>query len=341
MVYKRKGRKGWWFSYRDQQNRQHQKYGGKTRRKALVAERELILAEQPPSPADLNEFIMNQYWPAQKAHLTPRAMEREQGILNLHLGPYFAGPMGEIDRPKILAYTNKRLGQNVSRETVRKELGILKHILRIAVRLSLLLRNPFDDLEAKDWPKKGEERTRHLTPEEWNRLLFFLPEDKRAAAIILVNTGLRRGEIFSLQWSDLDFRHKIGYLKHTKNRKPRWFILTPQMIETLKSIPRIKNNPKIFCLYSANALTIAIRRAAVKAGLHDFRLHDLRHTFATSIRQRGAGLDVVQDLLGHADPRQTRRYAHLGDEQLEDAARSIEKVFTIQPKDPEKKQGVN
>lgn len=340
MVYKRRDRKGWWFSYRDQANRQHQKYGGKTKRAACVAERELISAVQPPSPADLNEFIMNQYWPGQKAHLSPRGLEREQGILNLHLGPYFAGPMGAIDRPRILAYTNKRLA-SVSRETVRKELGILKHILRIAVKLQLLLRNPFEDLESKDWPARGEDRTRHLPPEEWNRLLFFLPEDKRAAAIILVNTGLRRGELFSLQWTDLDFRHKIGYLKTTKSRKPRWFILTAQVIETLKTVPRVKNNPKIFCLYSANALTIAIQRAAVKAGLIDFRLHDLRHTFATSIRQRGAGLDVVQDLLGHADPRQTRRYAHLGDDQLEKSARLIEGMFTIQPKDPDKKQRVN
>jgi integrase len=305
-----------------------------------LEERKLILSTLPPSPSDLNEFVMNQYWPAQKAHLTQEGMAREQSILNLHLGPYFAGNMGDIDRPRILAYTNKRL-ETVSRETVRKELTILKHILRVATKLQVIDRNPFNDLEQKDWPAKGEERTRHLTPAEWNRLLFFLPEVKRAAAILLVNTGLRRGELFSLKWTDLNFRSQVGYLKKTKSGKPRWFVMTAEVIEALKAVPRVKNEARIFSLFSPDALTIAIKRAAKVAGIEDFRLHDLRHTFATSIRQRGAGLDVVQDLLGHADPRQTRRYAHLGDTQLEDAARSIEKVFAVEPENPEIKGKVH
>lgn len=330
MVYKRKDRKGWWFFYRDRENRQHQKGGYKTRREALLEERKLILGLQPAPANDLNRFVEDQYWPAQKAHLSQRGMDREQSIINLHLGPYFAGLMSDIDRAKIMAYVNERL-KCVSRETVRKELTILKHILRIAVKLNLLYRNPFDDLEAKDWPARGEERTRHLTPREWTRLLRYIPADKKAAAILLIYTGLRRGEIFKLEWTDLDFKHKVGYVQKGKTERTRWFFLTQEVVEALRLVPRVKDNPRIFCLFSPNALSIAVKRAAIKAQLTNFRLHDLRHTFATSVRQRGAGLDVVQDLLGHADPRQTRRYAHLGVEQLEEAAKSIENMFAIRP----------
>jgi integrase len=341
MVYRRTGRKGWWFSYRDSSSKQYQKWGGQTRHAAALAERELVLSLSPLPPTDLNRFVEEQYWPGQKAHLSPKSIERESGIINKHLGPAFSGMMGSIDRSRILAYTNLRLKAGASRESVRKELNILKHLLRIAVKLEFLARNPFQDLEQKDWPAKGEERTRHLSPEEWNALLLHLPKEKRAAAILLVNTGLRRGELFSLEWTDLDFRKGVGYLKKTKPRKPRWFFLTGEMVECLKSIPRIKGNPKVFSTFTPNALTMAIRRAAKAAGLADFRLHDLRHTFATSVRQRGHGLDVLQDLLGHSDPRQTRRYAHLGDEQLDQAARSIAGVFTMEPIEPEKKEKVN
>jgi hypothetical protein len=81
-------------------------------------------------------------------------------------------------------------------------------------------------------------------------------------------------------------------------------------------------------MFTANALTVAFSRAVRKAKISDFHLHDLRHSFATELRKRGNGLDVIAKLLGHSDLRMTQRYAHLGDEILEQATQSIQGVFT-------------
>jgi hypothetical protein len=205
-VYKRKDRNGeYWFRFRFKQGSKttrYNRYGGGTRTKAQLAERELITQLENAKPADpetdLNEFILTHYWPSQKNHLTPQAMIRERDILNKHLGPFFAGSMRQVNRQRIVKYIDYRKSgtekqRGVSNESIRKELNILKHLLRIAVKLKMLSRNPFDDLEGKDWPEKGQERTRHLSGDEWPRILREVPLVMRPAVILCVNTGLRRG----------------------------------------------------------------------------------------------------------------------------------------------------
>src|SRR5438132_1578691 len=191
-VRKRKGRPGWYFKHRDPKTKkEYFRYGGPTRRAAQVAERKLIQELEKssgkfPGDDDLNNFIETDYWPSQKNHLTPKGAERGRGILNKHLGPDFSGPMSKITRAKLIAYIDKRLNHDhASRESVRKELTVFKHALRIAVKIQLLARNPFEDLEQKDWPPKGEERTRHLVGDEWPRLIAEVPRIMRPAAAVL------------------------------------------------------------------------------------------------------------------------------------------------------------
>jgi integrase len=335
-IYPRKDRNGeYWFRFRFKQGgktTQYHRYGGATQRAAQVAERKLIGELEGARPGDpdndLNEFILVHYWPAQKNHLTSDGMIRERGILNDHLGQYFAGPMSQINRQRIIAYIDYRKNgkggkRKVGNETVRKELTILKHVLRIAVKLGMLSKNPFEELDKKDWPPKGQERTRHASGDEWPRLLREVPLVMRPAVIVLVNSGIRRGELMNLEHTDLDFERGVAYLPKTKNGKPRWFRLGPEIIELLKGLDVQQGNPKVFWQFTRNNLSVTVKRAVRRAGIQDFRLHDLRHTFATQVRQNGHGLDVIQKLLGHSDPRMTQRYAHLGDDLLNQAARFI------------------
>lgn len=253
--------------------------------------------------------------------------------MNKHLGPYFAGPLSTIDRARIIGYITKRTEERASRETIRKELTILKHALRIAVKPSvgMLEHNPFDELERSDWPAPGHKRTRHLVGNEWKRLMEKLSLDKRPAVILLVNSGMRRGELFALEWHDIDFNKRVAWVARTKGGsrtgKGRWVRLTPEMVELLRSMPRLKDNSKVLWQFSPNALTVAYRRAVAAAKLHNLRLHDLRHTFATTLREAGVGIDVLADMLGHADLRQTQIYAHVGKGLLDKAAKSIEGKF--------------
>jgi site-specific recombinase XerD len=71
------------------------------------------------------------------------------------------------------------------------------------------------------------------------------------------------------------------------------------------------------------------KKACRKASIHDFRFHDLRHTFASSLVQRGVDLYRVQRLLGHRNAKMTERYAHLAPENLREAVRVLDQGITI------------
>ena len=339
MVYRRKGRIGWWFHYyHPEHGRQCEakcKSEGKRAANLEAAQLKSELARQfvPVATDDFEAFIRRDYWPSQRNHLTPKGLEREQGIFDKHLGPFFRGPMRRIDRALLISYIAQRLGgqKPASRESVRKELHILKHALRIAVKVRILARNPFDELERQDWPSPGEKRTRHLDGTEWQRLIAKVPREKRASVILLVNSGMRRGELMALEWSDINFSSGSAWVPRTKGGvrtgKGRWVKLTQEMCSLIASLPRAQANPRVIWQFTPEALTVAFRRAAAAAGLANFRMHDLRHTFATTLRKAGYGIDVIAQLLGHADLRQTQIYAHIADETLNDAVASVQGQF--------------
>jgi len=95
------------------------------------------------------------------------------------------------------------------------------------------------------------------------------------------------------------------------------------MVELLRSEPRQKGNRRIFWSFKANQFSVEIGRAVKRAGLENFRLHDLRHSFATALKEEGFDIDVIAKLLGQADLRMTMRYAHIGNKQLDEAVESI------------------
>ena len=151
-------------------------------------------------------------------------------------------------------------------------------------------------------------------------------DENRAAAqaiMLLLLTGARRREITLAKWEQVDWTRRALLVSVSKSGKPRTIALnTAATMAVLKSIPRDPACPYIFptrlvgIFYSWNR----IRR---RAGLADVRLHDLRHSFASLLVNRGVSLYVVQGLLGHASPRMTQRYAHLAPQTLLDAAEVV------------------
>ena len=80
--------------------------------------------------------------------------------------------------------------------------------------------------------------------------------------------------------TDINLDAGMAYLGRTKNGKPRWFRLSPELVEMLKELPTKEGEPKVFWMFTANALTVAVSRAIKRAGLQDFRLHDLRYVLS-------------------------------------------------------------
>lgn len=174
---------------------------------------------------------------------------------------------------------------------------------------------------------KEEKRERYLSSAELSELgsalSHYIEETggvyQAAAVRLLVLTGARLNEILKLRWSEVDFESKLLRLSDSKTGKKNIRLSAPA-IEILAELPRQAANPYVICGAKAGAHLVNLqkpwRRIRKAAGLHDVRLHDLRHSFASIAVSDGASLPVIGALLGHTQPSTTARYAHLSDDPL-------------------------
>lgn len=142
--------------------------------------------------------------------------------------------------------------------------------------------------------------------------------------LLALNTGMRRGELTSITWSDVNFHTKTVTIRagYAKSAKARHIPLNSEALEVLK-VYRKQSDPegRLFNVVSVKKSWNAL---ATAAGLSTFRFHDLRHTFASKLVMAGVDLNTVRELLGHADIRMTLRYAHLAPEHK---AAAVEKLL--------------
>ncbi|NLO92215.1 MAG: site-specific integrase [Elusimicrobia bacterium] len=162
--------------------------------------------------------------------------------------------------------------------------------------------------------KRGREtnrRIRYLEEEEIKRLLSVCNPRLFPVLACAIMTGMRKGEMLNLTWENINLDQRIIYILKSKSGKPREIPIATQLQEVLLNLgPRPTGN--VFELPD-----ICLRRffaqALKDAGIVAFRFHDLRHTFASHFIMRTKNLPALQQLLGHASPQMTQRYAHLAE----------------------------
>ena len=180
-------------------------------------------------------------------------------------------------------------------------------------------------------------RVRYLAPDEAARLLDACPDWLRPIVVISMNTGMRRGEILGLRYDTLDLANRLINIEQTKNNERRIIPMNQTVYDTLNQYTSRHDTPYVFAQpngtpYTATNVTTAFRRAAKKARLTNFRLHDLRHHFASSLAMHGHGLRTIQELLGHKDPKMSMRYAHLSNDYLKQAVQDLDQFAKTTPK---------
>ena len=148
--------------------------------------------------------------------------------------------------------------------------------------------------------------------------------------LLLLNTGCRSGEILSLKWENvfIDDRYMIIRNSLSKNGKT---VYKPLNLECTFALARIQaSNPNTTFVFT-NPLTglpyksfhKSFKQLAERIGVPDLRIHDLRHTFASFLVQKGVPIYQVSTLLGHSDTRITQRYAHIAPGYLHDSLKHL------------------
>ena len=179
--------------------------------------------------------------------------------------------------------------------------------------------------------KETASRERSLTREETGKLLDELPPHQRDVVLFALATGLRQMNVLKLEWSqiDLERRHAWIHAAQSKNRRPiaiplnetAYTVLTRQMGRHPSRVFTFRGKP----LNSAN--NKAWIHALQRAGITDFRWHDLRHTWATWQRQAGTPTHELQRLGGWLTGAMVERYAHLAPDHLASAASRLDSVL--------------
>ena len=220
----------------------------------------------------------------------------------------------EVDRTLISEISSKR-GEDVGSTTVNRYLETIQAVLRKSLEWGWMDQVPhFRKLKG---PSK---RIRWLTHEEAKRLLAELPQHQADLARFALATGLRQRNILDLEWSQVDLKRAISWI-HPDQAKGGKAIGVPLNQEALSVLLRQveKHEKRVFTFEGkpvGQVNTKAWRSALKRAGISDFRWHDLRHTWASWHVQSGTPLHVLQELGGWSDYKMVQRYAHLAQEHL-------------------------
>lgn len=211
----------------------------------------------------------------------------------------------------------------VSPATVNRMLALVRSVLRKAEReWDWIERSPSIRMRRED-----NKRIRWLTYEEAERLKKQLPEHLANAMEFALQTGLRRANITSLEWSQIDFDRCHAFIPAHKSKSGKAIAvpLNSKAIDVLKN--QMGKHPQFVFSYGGRPIiqlsTKAWKKALSRAGIKNFKWHDLRHTWASWHVQHGTSLQELQQLGGWAGFEMVLRYAHLCSKHLRNAAERI------------------
>ena len=231
------------------------------------------------------------------------------------LQPYLRGKfLDEIDR-SLLALIAQKRGKDVSPVTVNRYLEMIRAILGKAREWDWI-----DQVPSIVREKEASKRIRWLNKEEAEKLLKELPVHQADLARFALVTGLRQRNVLDLEWTQVDLERGMCWI-HPDQAKGGKAIGVPLNHEAQSVLKRQagKHERRVFVYEGKPILQVntkAWRNALTRAGITNFRWHDLRHTWASWHVQNGTPLHVLQELGGWSDYKMVQRYAHLAQEHL-------------------------
>ncbi len=308
----------------------------------------------------LKKFIDNEYEPWRLANRKNGKDDLKRLRINF-FGEFGDCVLKNISPMLIEKWRTKRINSGTTAATVNRDIVILKSALTKAVEWEFIDEHPLKKLKPfkmdsmakvryldKDEEKRLKDalklRDNHLKEKResgntWRRergydclpdLQQFVFADYMSPMILVaLNTGLRRGELFNLTWDDVSFSRAMLTVKGdtAKSGKTRYIPLNAIALQALKDWRNNHSEGLVFSNVKTGTAFSHVKKSWAgileKAGIKNFRWHDMRHHFASKLVMAGVDLNTVRELLGHADIKMTLRYAHLAPEHK---AKAVEKL---------------
>ncbi len=252
-----------------------------------------------------------------------------------------------MDKGRVERIESKKQPNGLGPKTVRNVMQVISSAMDFAVAQKIIIENP---CKAVELPKVEKQEMRTIPAEQ---LQAFLTEAKASGVYemyyIELSTGLRRGELLGLKWSDIDWNNAVITVRRqivringeiteaplkTKNSYRRVSI-SPQAKEVLKQQKAKTNSEYVFPSptggpISPDSVNNMLKRVLARAGIPKVRFHDLRHTFATIALQNGVDIKTVSSILGHFSAGFTLdTYAHVTTAAQKEAAITMGNVLSV------------
>jgi len=251
-----------------------------------------------------------------EGHLRPKSQRQYRHSMRL-LKEYFGDmTLDQVTPDKVEQFKADRL-KSVKPSTVNRDITTIKRLFSLAEDWGMVENNKIRKV------KKFEEVPceRFLSAEEEHRLLEECKTPHlKMAVLIALDTGMRKENVLSIQWRNINFASNVITVRLVKKRGHA--TVSIPMTRRLRTALRAhKKESKVMSQYvipsPRNPHThmkvdadFGFETACKRAGLDGFRFHDLRHTFASNFAMRTGNLGALQEILGHSDPSVTKRYAH-------------------------------
>lgn len=272
---------------------------------------------------DILQRYMQEISPRKKSGAI-EAIRIKRFLINENLCLYKASSLtGKL----LSSWRDNRL-KEVSGSTVNRELNLLSHAINIARKeWGIHVPNPIELIQR---PRENKARQRRLSPSEELRLIEALDESSRDCVgkfktgtrntwikpvmLFALETAMRRGEILSLKWCNINLANRTATLPDTKNGERRVVPLSSKAIQILNSIPRSIDG-RAFPI-SEEALKHGFTRLCQRAGIEDLHFHDLRHEATSRLFEKELSLMEVASITGHRTLQMLQRITHLRPENL-------------------------
>jgi integrase len=330
------GGKTYYLRYFDEAGRQRQhkiaRYEDVSFDKAnKIAKRlrsEVVLGGDPAAKKDERKAVPT-YAALAEQHIAhaktyQKRPDNTESVINNHIVQKWGKlRLNEIKQQEVAMWLSEKRGSGLAPATVEKIRVMLSRSFELAARWNVPGAQP-NPVRGIPRPKFDNRRERYLSAAEVETLRKAVasspnPQLKNIVGLFLL-TGARKRELLNAKWTDVDLGRKAWHIPDSKTGKARYVPLSQAAIAIIEQLPKWEKCPWLIANPETRQPYVDIKRAwdtaRDEAGLPGLRLHDLRHSAASSMINAGIDLYAVGRILGHADHQSTMRYSHLANDTL-------------------------